>query len=258
MILELRDAAVAHGALPPTSVAVRSGAVRLVAVEGDQRPTVLSLVAGARMRPDAGAASLREDDGRVLPARAARRAIALVDTPVVAQHPDDVRVGTVVREELALADRRGVHLELARLGLADRARDAFGSLPTRDRIRLLAGIASRRRGVQAIVVTSPERHGGDPAGWMRELRELAAFGPASPGTASPGTASPGLSAAGLPVPGLAAAERPIVERPTAGRPTAGLAVLVVTDAATVRAVDALGLPDPLGIDAVPLYEGTLS
>ncbi|HXR44777.1 MAG TPA: hypothetical protein VN759_08225, partial [Pseudolysinimonas sp.] len=117
--VELRDVAVGRGpaaALPPTSADYRSGSVSVVTTEGDQRPLVLSLVAAGRMKPDAGT---------VTPADLARR-VALVDTPDVAEHPADVRVAVVVREELALAGRRAgsarARAELARLGLAEWAR----------------------------------------------------------------------------------------------------------------------------------------
>jgi len=163
----LEGAAVGHGpaaALPPVSLDARPGAVTVVATEGGQRPTVLSLVASGRMALDAGTVD------------APRKRIALVDTPTVAEHPDDVRVAAVVREELAFAGRRGTARELERLGLAAWARRPFGALPTRDRIRLLVDLALRRPGVDTLVVTSPERHGGDPAAWFRVLREVAARG----------------------------------------------------------------------------------
>jgi ABC-2 type transport system ATP-binding protein len=163
----LRDAAVGHGlaaALPPVSLEARPGAVTVVATEGGQRPTVLSLVASGRMAVDAGSVD------------ATRKRIALVDTPTVAEHPDDVRVAAVVREELALAGRRGTRRELDRLGLAAWGARPFGALPGADRIRLLAELALQRPGVDALVITSPERHGGDPDAWFRVLRRIAARG----------------------------------------------------------------------------------
>jgi hypothetical protein len=163
----LRDAAIGRGpaaALPPVSLHARPGVVTVVATEGGQRPTVLSLVAGGRMAVDAGTVE------------APRRRIGLVDTPTVAEHPDDVRVAAVVREELALAGRHGTRRELERLGLAAWGRRPFGALPAADRIRLLTDLALSRPGVDALVVTSPERHGGDPSAWFRVLRERAARG----------------------------------------------------------------------------------
>ncbi|MGN6326623.1 hypothetical protein [Pseudolysinimonas sp.] len=165
--ITLDGAAVGSGpaaALPPVTLDARPGAVTVVATEGGQRPTVLSLVAAGRMAVDAGTVD------------AERARIALIDTPTVAEHSDDVRVAAVVREELALAGRHGTARELDRLGLVEWAKRPFGALPTVDRLRLLVELALLRRGVDALVVTSPERHGGDPATWFRYLREVATRG----------------------------------------------------------------------------------
>jgi hypothetical protein len=168
--IRLDGAAVGSGpeaALPPVSLEARPGHVTVVATEGGQRPTVLSLVAAGRMRPDVGTVS------------AERERTALVDTPIVAEHSDDVRTAMVVREELALAGRirRGaLRAELERLGVADAARRPWGTLPGVERVRILAELALLRPAVDALVVTSPERHGGDPLAWFRVLRAIAARG----------------------------------------------------------------------------------
>jgi hypothetical protein len=208
----LTDAAVGTGsaaALPAVSAWFGSGAPTLLATEGGARPTVLSLVASGRMKLDSGSVTaVRIGAGgaeQPLTTPALRRAIALIDTPLVADHPDDVSVGTVVREERALAK--------ARLGAAGASENThkqpFGSLGAAERVRLLIDLALERPGVEGVVVTSPERHDGDPATWWRVVRETAAR---------------------------------------------GIAVLVVTDAATVAHLDRLPHPEPLGRDAVPLFD----
>jgi len=204
----LRDAAVGSGreaALPPVSASFAPGFPTLLATEGGNRPTVLSLAASGRMRLDGGSVEATDSEGQLLSPTRLRRAIALIDTPLVAEHSDDVSIATVVREELALArsNRR-----------ADRPaeysdRHEFGSLRADHRLRLLIELALRRPEVAALVITSPERHGGDPALLWRIVRETAAR---------------------------------------------GIAVLVVTDAATVAHLERLPLPEPVGIDAVALFD----
>ncbi len=208
----LTDATVGAGpaaALPPVSAWFGSGVPTLLATEGGARPTVLSLAASGRMKLDAGSvAAVRIDaDGgeHPLTARALRRAVALIDTPLVAEHPDDVTVATVVREERALAKGR-TRGERATDGILKRP---FGSLGAAERLRLLIELALQRPGIDALVITSPERHGGDPAAWWRVVRETAAR---------------------------------------------GIAILVVTDAATVAHLERLPHPEPLGLDAVPLFD----
>lgn len=204
----LSGAAVGAGpdaALPPVSASFAPGAPTLLATEGGTRPTVLSLAASGRMKLDAGSVVATDSEGNTLNRAHLRRAVALIDTPLVAEHSDDVSLATVVREELALAqsNRRANR----RVEYADRR--TFGSLTAEHRLRLLIDLALRRPDVAAVVITSPERHGGDPALWWRVVRE------------------------------------------TASR---GIAVLVVTNAATVAHLERVPSPDPVGPDAVPLFD----
>jgi hypothetical protein len=204
----LRDAAVGSGreaALPPVTASFGPGSAMLLATEGGNRPTVLSLVASGRMKLDGGSVEAVDSDGNTLSAARLRRAVALVDTPLVADHSDDVSIATVVREELALArsNRR-----------ADRPAEysdghGFGSLSADRRLRLLIDLVLRRPDVAALVITSPERHGGEPALWWRVVRETAAR---------------------------------------------GIAVLVVTDHATVAHLERQPRSEPVGLDSIPLFE----
>jgi len=175
----LDGAAVGSGreaALPPVSVVYGPGAPTVLATEGGNRPTVLSLVASGRMKVDAGTVrAVRIDDqgheSELGPAQL-RRAVALIDTPLVADHSDDVSVASVVKEELALARSRRRADRPA--GYTDR--HAFGSLAADDRLGLLIDLALRRPDVEALVITSPERHGGDPGLWSRVIRATSARG----------------------------------------------------------------------------------
>ena len=45
-------------------------------------------------------------------------------------------------------------------------------LPPTDRLRLLLELAALRDGVRALVLTSPERHGGHASAWRRLATEL--------------------------------------------------------------------------------------
>jgi ABC-2 type transport system ATP-binding protein len=192
-------------ALPPVSASFGPGAATLLATEGGNRPTIVSLVASGRMKAETGSVSAADAEGRALSPARLRRAVALIDTPLVAEHSADVSVATVVREELALArshrraDRPAEYSD----------RHDFGSLPADHRLRLLIDLALRRPDVAALVITSPERHGGDPARWWRVVRETA---------------------------------------------TRGVAVLVVTDAATVAHLERLPRPEPVGDDALTLFD----
>ena len=164
------------GILPPTSLVLETGRVTLATAETEQRPSVLGLIATGRMRPDAGTVTLGEHRG----ARRLRRVAALVDAPEVNDPAPDVAVVGVVEEELMFAGRRADPLS-ARHWLDDHGwrhltRTPFGQVPADDRIRMLLELAALRRGIEALVLVSPDRHGGTPDGWWRMARRIAERG----------------------------------------------------------------------------------
>ena len=165
-----------NSALPLTSLEFESGSVTLARAETERRPTVLGLIASGRMRPDSGTVTL---DGRTDYA-GLRRHIALVDALGVSEPAADVTVAEVVAEELMFAGRlghrRAVAVVLDDLGLADQARANMADLAPDSRIRLLAELAVLRGDVSGIVLTSPDRHGGDPLGWWQTVGDLAERG----------------------------------------------------------------------------------
>ncbi|MFT7710661.1 hypothetical protein ACMT9Y_06855 [Clavibacter tessellarius] len=190
MIVTLTDARVGDGpapALPAVSLSYGGPDPVVAVAETELRPTVLSLVASGRMRLDGGTIAIDDDgsapqtdaDPKEAAARVAER-VALVDTPRINEPADDVSLRAVVAEELALAGHRSGRYEVGVIlddqGLADLARAPFSAVPAVARIRLLTTLAASRAGVEAVVVTSPERHGGAVGEWMRVLRDLARAG----------------------------------------------------------------------------------
>ena len=179
MRLELDQVALGDGPgapLPAVSVVADRRAPGFVAVETEGAPTLASLVAGGRMAPDHGRVTL---DGRD-DADAVRASFALVDTPTVAEPFGSLTVAQVAREELALAGHRAGRASVAEfldvVGLAEHRRTRLVSLPTELRVRLLCELALLRPGVEGLVLTSPERHGGDVAAWLGVVHDLARRG----------------------------------------------------------------------------------
>lgn len=179
MLIALHDAAIGRGlaaSVPPLTAAADAGTPAVLAVETAERPLLVSLLLGGRIRPDAGRVTVdgRDDLDEL------RRRSALVDTPVVAEPTPGLSLAGVVAEELSFAalpsSRREVRRFLDRLDLLDYAAVPVGSLPPLHRTRLFGELALLRPGVAALIVTSPERHGGDPAGWYGALAEIAARG----------------------------------------------------------------------------------
>ncbi|KQS17754.1 hypothetical protein [Frigoribacterium sp. Leaf186] len=175
MRLELHDVAIGEGpgaALPALSVVADRWTPGFVAVETENAPTLAALVAGGRMHPESGRVTVdgRSDDAAI------RASFALVDTPTVAEPFAALTVVQVAREELALAgsrsDKASARLLLDEIGLREHERTRLGALPTELRVRLLCELAVLRPEVRGLVVTTPERHGGDVAAWLSVVHDL--------------------------------------------------------------------------------------
>jgi ABC-2 type transport system ATP-binding protein len=158
--------------VPSLSLFVPAGIVSVVAVETDERPMLVSMLFGGRVRADSGSVLV---DGRDDPAELRERT-ALVDTPFVSEPPAGVSLATTIAEELSFADkptsRAAVDRVLDRHHLADYAALPVRSLPATARIQLFTELAVLRPSVDTIVLTSPERHGADPAEWFPTLVDL--------------------------------------------------------------------------------------
>jgi hypothetical protein len=176
MRIQLDRAAIGRGlgaAVPAVDLIVDGTIPVVIAVQTAERPLLVSMLLGGRIRPDSGRVLV---DGRA-DADELRRRTALVDTPVVSEPSAGITLRTVVAEEFSFASlpssARAIRLFLDRHGLAGYAALPVRALPPADRIRLFSELAVLRAGVDAIVVTSPERHGGEPAEWYGPLAELA-------------------------------------------------------------------------------------
>lgn len=179
MRIELDAVAIGTGLgaeVPPLTLWAGPGVPTVVRVETAERPMLVSMLLGGRIRAESG--MIRVDDRADLPAL--RRHTALVDTPIAAEPVAGVGLSTVVAEELTFAGlpagRRVVRSFLEQHELLRFARVPMRALPANDRVRLLSELALVRPGVRAIILTSPERHGGEPEGWYPALRQIASRG----------------------------------------------------------------------------------
>ncbi|MDQ1584340.1 MAG: hypothetical protein QOF36_2394 [Microbacteriaceae bacterium] len=179
MQVTLEEAAIGSGlgaALPPISLDVPAGAPTAIRVETEERPLLVSMLLGGRMNPDSGRVLV---DGRA-ETDELRRRTALVDTPFVAEPSPGIPFGVVVAEEFSFSglpsSRKAVRDYLALHGLGDYAALPVRAVPPTDRVRLFSELALLRPGVDSLVITSPERHGGEPAAWFATLTAIAERG----------------------------------------------------------------------------------
>ncbi|MFC7343277.1 hypothetical protein [Saccharopolyspora griseoalba] len=159
----------AHGPLlAPTSLRVESGQTRLVTGDSDTARTALALALTGRVKPSNGRVLLDERAD----AAALRRSTAIVDAPQITAPDEALQVRDVVAEGLSIAGRRSGRRKV-RSWIDERelpAAERIENLPAPQRTRLLVELARAARATRALVLDSPDRHGGNPHGWY----ELAA------------------------------------------------------------------------------------
>jgi hypothetical protein len=162
--------------LHATSVAVADHQVVLLTGYPGAGHVAAALGLSGRLKPDTGRVRF---DGRTDLALLRRR-VAVVDAPGITEPDDALPVQTVVGEELAIAGRKaGRKAVLEWLNEHDAAEHAdkrFEHLPVAVRTRLLTELTVARPDVQVVILTMPDRHGGDPHGWYELGRGLAAQG----------------------------------------------------------------------------------
>ena len=179
MHLVVEDVHVAGSHAPlllPTSLEARSGEVTLVAGDPGYGHVALALAVAGHLPLTGGSVTLDGDAG--LERR--RRAVALVDLAGVSEPEASVPVHAVLGEQLALAGRparrRDVRAFLAERDAAALWSERFEHVPTGVRTAWLADLASRREGVEVVVLANPDRFGGDPFDWWSVAEGLAARG----------------------------------------------------------------------------------
>jgi energy-coupling factor transporter ATP-binding protein EcfA2 len=168
-----------------------TGECVLVAGEPGHGHTALALVATGRFQPSAGQVRLAAGDDAPAGRRAGRTArasgratlrdvTAVVDVPGISEPDEALTVADVVAEGLALAGRRSLPTDVSRWLVdhsltADRSR-RIDQVPGVVRTALLAALAAENADVRFLVLTLPDRHGGEPSGWWEVAQTLAASG----------------------------------------------------------------------------------
>ena len=127
--IELTDAAIGRGlsaAVPALTLSAGPGAPTVVAVETDERPMLVSMLLGGRLRPDTGTVTI--DGSRSLDE--VRRRTALVDTPTVAEPTAGASLAVAVAEEFSFSGHSTSRTSVSRFLLEHGLRE-YAKLPLR-------------------------------------------------------------------------------------------------------------------------------
>lgn len=146
--------------LPTTDLVVRTGQVTVQACPTDQAPTVLALVAAGQMRPTKGRVTY---NGRRIRGKYKQR-IAIVDAPSVSAPDEYVTLSSTIAEEYTYVGRVATHGRVQRFldkhGLREYADWPMIELPPLLRLVALTEMALLRPETEAVILTTPDRHGG--------------------------------------------------------------------------------------------------
>jgi hypothetical protein len=160
------------------ATSIRVSDHQLVLLAGYPGPGHVALALGlsGRLKPDGGDVQLDGDaSGRLL-----RRRVAVVDTPGITEPDDALSVRTIVGEELAIAGRKAGR-KAVDAWLTEHEWAAFGDrrfehLPVGVRTEMLAELTVARPDVKFVILTMPDRLGGDPHEWYAVGKGLASRG----------------------------------------------------------------------------------
>lgn len=162
--------------LDPVTLRLERGTRLLVVAEPGHGHTALALVATGRMVPDEGDVLL---DGIPDPATL-RRVSVVVDAPSITEPDDALTVAGTVAEGLALAGRpagrRAVARWLAEHDLTEQRSLRVDQMDPATRVRTLLALGAADPGVRYLVLTLPDRHGGNPKDWWQTAEGYAASG----------------------------------------------------------------------------------
>lgn len=162
--------------LDPVTLRLEEGSRLLVVAEPGHGHTALALVATGRFVPDDGDVLL---DGIPDPALL-RRVSAVVDTPTITEPDDALTVAGTAAEGLALAGQRATRGAVTRwltdVGLLKVRDKRIDQIAPATRVSLLLALAAADPMIRYLVLTLPDRHGGDPAGWWDLAGEYADLG----------------------------------------------------------------------------------
>ncbi|GAB3876731.1 hypothetical protein [Terrabacter terrigena] len=166
-----------------------AGEVTVVGVDPGASQVALALAIGGRVDLLTGTVSIGGSTDRAHLQLRTR----LVDVPDVTAPEDALPLRAVVAEELALAERsssrRDVATFLRERHLTELASRRWESLPAGQRTELLLELGSWHPHVRVLVLSGPDRHGGDPREWFEAARSVADRGLTVIALCAPATAS---------------------------------------------------------------------
>jgi integrase len=161
----------------------KTGEFSIIATDDTQKAVAFSMLATGRLRKYEGTLSIVSDDGEkcqsILGLRQIRQMTAVPFVPKIGEPDEFLTAWRVLKEEFLFAGKAASRAyildymsKVTGLDTSELKSVRIKDLTTTARVRIFAELATMRPGVSFIFVTLPERCGGLPHEWLRELKEL--------------------------------------------------------------------------------------
>jgi hypothetical protein len=174
--------------LDDLSFSFATGEIAVLATDDLEKATAFAMAATGRLRKYSGTVSIVSDQGAesksVMGLRRIRELTAVPFVPEVGEPDGYLRAWRVLKEEFLFAGKAASRREvlaclaeagaataspLGQAGPAALARMRLKDVDPVTRIRLFTQLAAARPGVRFVFVTVPERYGGLPGDWFKQV-----------------------------------------------------------------------------------------
>jgi hypothetical protein len=160
-----------------------TGKLSIMATDDRQKAVAFSMLASGRLRNYDGTISLNSGDGQKRQSLFAlceiRKATAVPYVPKIGEPEEFLKLWRVLKEEFLFAGKNVSKKDI--LGFIARETDnqfpnpaglKVKDLPNTMRLKIFTKLAAMRPNVKFIFVTLPEKYGGLPNVWLKEIKKL--------------------------------------------------------------------------------------
>jgi hypothetical protein len=160
-----------------------TGSLNIVATDSAQRAVTFSMLASGRLLSYGGTISLDSDDDKkrrnLFILREIRKVTAVPCVPKIGEPDEFLKLWKVLKEEFLFAgkiiSKKNILDFIAREidnQFPNPATVKVKDLPNAVRLKIFTKLAATRPNVKFIFVTLPEKHGGLPGVWFKEIKKL--------------------------------------------------------------------------------------
>ncbi|MDR1033258.1 MAG: hypothetical protein LBL41_00565 [Bifidobacteriaceae bacterium] len=160
-----------------------TGKLSIIATDDSQKAVTFCMLASGRLRKYRGTVSIRQDDGKVQESIVGlygiRKVTAVPYVPKIGEPDEYLKLWCVLKEEFLFANKnlpKNKILDYIQVKTGEQFPDPeavrMKDISNVERVKMFTEIAIMRPNVRFVFVTLPEKYGGFPASWFKEIKKL--------------------------------------------------------------------------------------